>query len=61
VPFFTGLAQLSGCSQHEIQEAQQVASIVGRDSVYLAGIDYDVEQFKRELEQMARYIQKKAA
>ena len=37
-----------------------VASSVGKDSLYLNGIDYDLDQFKRELGQIAEHIQSAA-
>lgn len=61
MPFFTGLAQLSGATDPEIKEAIRMASIVGRDSTFLAGIDYDVVQFKKELQQIAEHMQKAGA
>lgn len=54
----TGLAQLSGATEDEIQEAVLVASGVGRDSLYLAGINYDHGQFMRELQQIAEHLGK---
>lgn len=38
-----------------------MASTVARDVVYMAGIDYDMEQFKRELQQVAEYSQQRQA
>ena len=38
-----------------------MASIVGRDSVYMAGVDYDVNKFKQELQRIAEYIASKEA
>ena len=54
----TGLAQLSGASQDEIQEAVLVAAGVGRDSLYLNGIAYDHGQFMSELQQIAEHLGK---
>lgn len=61
MPFFTGLAQLSGATEAEIKEAVRMASGVARDSTFLAGIDYDVVQFKKELQQIAEHMQKAGA
>jgi len=38
-----------------------VASLVARDSTFMAGIDYDIVQFKRELQQIAEHMQKAGA
>ena len=57
----TGLAQSSGATDPEIKEAIRVASIVARDSTFMAGIDYDLAQFKRELQQVAEHMQKAGA
>ena len=54
----TGLAQLSGASQDEIQEAVLVAAGVGRDSIYLNGIALDLDQFMNELQQIAAHLGK---
>ena len=34
--------------------------MVSRDVVYMAGIDYDAEQFKRELRQIVDYTKQQA-
>jgi len=57
VPFLTGLAQLSGASDQEIQEAIVVASGVARDSVYLTGVAYDHGTFMNELAKVAEHAQ----
>tara|TARA_B100001013_G_scaffold299073_1_gene200119 strand:+ start:67 stop:252 length:186 start_codon:yes stop_codon:yes gene_type:complete len=57
VPFLTGLAQLSGASPEEIDEAITVASGVARDSVYLNGVGYDHSTFMDELAQVAEHAQ----
>ena len=54
----TGLAQLSGASEDEIQEAVTVAAGVGRDSIYLNGISYDQGQFMNEPQQIAEHLGK---
>ena len=54
----TGLAQLSGATDDEIQEAVIVASGVGRDSLYLSGMSYDHDKFMSELQQIAEHVQK---
>ena len=38
-----------------------MASLVARDSTFMAGIDYDIVQFKRELQQIAVHMQKAGA
>ena len=56
----TGLAQLSGASDQEIQEIQEaivVASGVARDSVYLTGVAYDHGIFMNELAKVAEHAQ----
>ena len=40
----------------EIQEASATAQTVVGFSAYLHGIDYDVAQFKRELEAAVAYV-----
>ena len=57
IPFLTGLAQLSGASPEEIDEAITVASGVARDSVYLNGVAYDHGTFMNELAQVAEHAQ----
>ena len=52
---------LSGATEAEIKEAIRVASVVARDSAFLAGIDYDIVQFKKELQQVAEHMRKAGA
>ncbi len=60
VPFMTGLAQLSGATDQEIQEANLVAKAVGGHSVYLNGVNYDHDVFMKELQQIAEHVGKAA-
>ncbi len=60
MPFFTGLGQLSGATEQEIQEALLMAKVVGGDSVYLNGLNYPLDKFMQELEQIAEHMQKGA-
>ena len=53
----TGLAQLSGATDQEMQEAIVVASGVARDSVYLTGVAYDHGIFMNELAKVAEHAQ----
>ncbi len=48
---------LSGAADPEIKEA----SLVARDRAFMASIDYDIVQFKRELQQIAEHMQKAGA
>ncbi|MFQ5880128.1 MAG: hypothetical protein ACE5IZ_08155 [Dehalococcoidia bacterium] len=56
----TGLAQLSGATEREIQEANLVAKVVAGDSAYLNGISYDLDLFMKELQQIAAHVSKAA-
>ena len=62
MPFLTGLAQLAGASEEEIEEAIAVALGITRDSLYLNslylnGISCDPETFMGELAQVAELAQ----
>ena len=61
MPLHTGLAHLSGATEDEVQEAVSIASSVGRESLYLNGIDYDHGRFMRELQQIADHVSKAAS
>ena len=40
----------------QIQEASAVSSVIVGVSAYLHGINYSVEQFRRELDEIVNYI-----
>jgi hypothetical protein len=40
----------------QIQEASAVSSVIVGISAYLHGINYSVEQFRRELDEIVSYI-----
>jgi hypothetical protein len=48
--------RLSGLGDAHIQEASEATSLVVGFSAYLHGINYSVEQFRRELEESVNYI-----
>jgi hypothetical protein len=56
VPFHTEQLKLSGLGEAEIQEAAlTVLQSVGVSS-YLHGVDYSLDQFKKELDSAIKYI-----
>lgn len=57
--FHTVGARKSGATDEEISETLRVAMDTTGWSTYLNGMQFDYEQFKRELEQMGEYMQKK--
>ena len=48
--------RLSGLGEAEVQEASATAGQVVGFSAYLHGVDYSVEQFKRELDVAVAHI-----
>ena len=56
--FHTGLAQLHGATEAEIQEAVHFAKFSTGWSTYLNGIGYDHDLFMRELHEIGAYLQK---
>jgi hypothetical protein len=56
VPFHKEQLLLSGMDETHVQEAAAAAGQVVGFSAYLAGINYSVEQFRRELDEAVAYI-----
>jgi len=56
IPLHHALARYHGASEAEIQESAQVASAIGDWSSFLYAIDYPVEQFKKEVNQILRNL-----
>ena len=54
--FHTEQLRLSGMGDPQIQEASAVAGQVVGFSAYLHGVNYSVEQFRRELDEAVTYI-----
>ncbi len=55
-PFHTEQLRLSGLGDAHIQEASEATNLVVGFSAYLHGINYSVEQFRRELKESVNYI-----
>ena len=63
--FHREMAKLEGATDAEIEDAAHFAKTVSGWSTYIQGLDYDYEQFKKEVRGAAEYVrkmqQKKAA
>ncbi len=58
--FHTEMAKVSGASQGEIEDAVHFAKSVMGWSTYINGMQTDFEQFKREVQQAAKFAGKHA-
>lgn len=58
--FHKGAAQLHGATDEELAEISFVASYTPRYSALIQAQDYDVEQFKREVEAIAGHLQEQS-
>lgn len=58
--FHTEAARMRGASEDEIKEALLMAKTVAGWSTYLNGSRYDEDLFRRELEQVGRFLTEKA-
>ena len=56
--FHTGLARFHGATEAEIQEAVHLAKFSTGWSTYLNGMNYDRDQFLKELHEIGDYIQR---
>lgn len=60
VHFHRGAAQLHGATDDEIQEAVTLASFTSRYSAMLHALEYDLDEFKAEVAQIAEHLQQAA-
>lgn len=58
--FHKGAAQLHGATDEELAELSFLASYTPRYSALIQAQNYDVEQFKQEVEQIAGHLQTQA-
>ena len=56
VNFHTALAKFHGATEREIQDTLSLTRFGGSWSTYLNGLDYDHDTFKRELEEVGKYL-----
>jgi len=59
--FHKGAAQLHGATDEELAEISFVASYTPRYSALIQAQDYDVEQFKQEVETIAGHLQEQSS
>jgi AhpD family alkylhydroperoxidase len=59
VNFHTAAARMHGATDEEIQETVHMAKVGTGWSTYLNGMDYDKEQFMKELHQIGEYLSSK--
>lgn len=59
--FHRKAAQMHGASEAELEEAQSLSSFSTRYSTMLHASEYDIEQFKVEMAQMADHLESQAS
>jgi AhpD family alkylhydroperoxidase len=55
--FHTSAARMMGASDKQLEEASRMASDTAKYSTYLHGLGIDINDFKREADEMGGYLQ----
>lgn len=58
VTFHTALAKFHGATEREIEDTLSLSRFGGSWSTFLNGLDYSQEQFRRELDEIIRYLRR---
>ncbi len=56
--FHREMAKLAGASEAEIEDAAHFAKSVSGWSTYVQGLDYDYDQFKKEVDAAVKHVRK---
>ena len=58
--FHSAAAEMMGASQEQLEEASRFAADTSKYSTYLHGLGIDIEQFRRQTDEMGEYMQEQS-
>jgi AhpD family alkylhydroperoxidase len=59
--FHAAAARMMGASEQEIEEAARFASDTAKYSAYLHGLQIDIDEFRKQADEMGAYLQEQMA